>query len=344
MSNQIIEMTKCRWREFKREPSAMFWVVFMPILWMVILGFAFSEERKPIYGVGWIKSPAANQMVLKKFMKNEQINLKIASREILDIKLKRGEINLIVDGSKDPFSYIYDNVNPTAVASRNFIDDLAQRSLGRVDVMKPVDQNLKVKGLRYVDFLIPGLLGLSIMTSSLFGVGMTIVANRRDNLLKRYCASPMQPTAFMISHVNGRLMVLAAEAAAVMLCGVFIFDFELAGSWGAFGLVAVLGAACFTAIALLCASRTANVAAMAGMTNLISLPMMMLSGVFFAKSNFPDWMQNLVAFLPLTAINDALRKIALEGATLSSLGFELAVMFGCLLLAGVSARKMFKWY
>ncbi len=342
------EQVKCRWREFRREPSAFFWVIFMPILWMLALGFAFSKPRPESYGIGWVTAPSAGEFsarVEEKLGTDPQIKLRRGSAEDLGVKMKRGEISLIVR-AQDAGSFVYqlDSSNPEALRARGYVDDIVQAVGGRQDPVRAETEAVLAEGGRYVDFLIPGLLGLSIMSSSLFGVGMTLVSNRKENLLKRYIATPMPTHDFILSHICGRLMILVAEFTAVMAAGFLIFRFQVYGSWLSYGLFAVLGAGAFTGIALLCASRTRSIAMISGLTNLISLPMMMLSGVFFSKNNFPEWLIKVTNFLPLTALNDGLRKIALEGLPLSALGFEAAVLGFYLVVGSLAAQRLFKWY
>lgn len=187
-------------------------------------------------------------------------------------------------------------------------------------------------------------MGLSIMTSSLFGIGMTIVSNRRENLLKRYLATPMRPSEYIVSQIISRFMVLAVEFTAIMLCGFLVFGFNVYGNYLSYIVVSILGAAAFTGISLLCASRTKSVPMVSGITNLVSFPMMLLSGVFFSKNNFPDWLRQAVDYLPLTALNDALRKIALEGQDITTLGHEMAVLGVFAVVTSLLAQKMFRWY
>lgn len=344
------EQIKCRWREFRREPSAFFWVIFMPILWMVVLGFAFSKPRPETYGIGWIAPPGAapeslSARVEERLGRDPQLKIKRGSPEDLEVRMKRGEIALILHvPSEGTFAYQLDASNPEAQRARGYVDDIVQSVGGRQNPVPAQTEAVTAEGGRYVDFLIPGLLGLSIMSSSLFGVGMTLVSNRKENLLKRYLATPMLPREFILSHLCGRLIVLAAEFIAVMSAGFLIFRFRVYGSWLNYGLFAILGAGAFTGIALLCASRTRSIAMISGLTNLISLPMMMLSGVFFSKNNFPEWLIQLTNFLPLTALNDGLRKIALEGLPLSAVGLEAAVLGFYLIVCSSLAQRLFKWY
>lgn len=347
LSKSFIEQVKFRWREFRREPSAFYWVVFMPIVWMLALGFAFSEPKPEIYGVGWPADVNKSELASKieaSLEQNEYIHLYKTVKENLSTFNQRGytSINLLV--KEDTLNYSYDKTNPTAQRAKLFVNDAIERSMGRRDVLLTQNSYIKANGLRYVDFLIPGLLGLSIMTSSLFGVGMTIVSNRKENLLKRYLATPMKPYEYITSHIIGRYITLIAEFISVMLTGYLVFKFNVAGSLLSFTLIAMLGAASFTAIALLCSSRTRSIPVVAGFTNLITLASMMLSGVFFSVNNLPTWLANISSFLPLTALNNSLRKIALEGLSISDLGFEMSVMAVYLIVSTLITVKVFKWY
>jgi len=348
LNRSMVEQIKCRWREFRREPSAFFWVVFMPVVWMLALGFAFSKPRPETYGIGW-QAPAAVSawtVQLHDVLSNDkQLKVREGDTEELQTRMKRGEIGLIVSSQADnSVTYTLDPNNPEAMRAQKYVDDVVQRFGGRQDIVGKELQTVEVEGGRYVDFLIPGLLGLSIMTSSLFGVGMTIVSNRKENLLKRYLATPMRAYEYIVSHMFGRMMVLAAEFLAVMLTGFVFFRFKVYGNFLSYIIFAVLGAAAFTSLALLCASRTRSIPMISGLTNLISLPMMMLSGVFFSKNNFPDWLATATSYLPLTALNDGLRRIALEGQPLSGLGFEIAVLMVYLIVPAVITQRLFKWF
>ncbi len=348
LNRSMVEQIKCRWREFRREPSAFFWVVFMPVIWMLALGFAFSKPRPETYGVGWqapLAPSAWTSSLHDALAQDKQLKLREGDAEELQTRMKRGEIGLIVTSKADlAVTYALDQNNPEAVRAEKYTDDLIQRLGGRQDTIQKDRQAVGVEGGRYVDFLIPGLLGLSIMTSSLFGIGMTIVSNRKENLLKRYLATPMRAYEYIVSHMFGRMMILVAEFVAVMLTGFIIFRFKVYGSFLNYFLFAILGAASFTSIALLCAARTRSIPMISGLTNLISLPMMMLSGVFFSKNNFPDWLATATAYLPLTALNDGLRRIALEGQPLQSLGFEITVLSAYLIIPAIATQKLFKWY
>ena len=212
LSRSFTEQVKFRWREFRREPSAFYWVVFMHIIWMLALGFA------EVYGLGWPADKNVSELSSKisQVLENDsQVRLYKTVEEQKRFLKRTNKCFSFVEN--DSLRFSYDKVNPTSERAKLYINDLIERSLGRKDLLETKSTFIKDKGLRYVDFLIPGLLGLSIMTSSLFGVGMTIVSNRKENLLKRYLATPMKPYEYILSHIVGRY--IAAEFLAVMFTG-----------------------------------------------------------------------------------------------------------------------------
>jgi ABC-2 type transport system permease protein len=346
MLNQaLLQQIKVRWLEFKREPSALGWVVFMPIFWMVILGYAFSNPKPEIYGIGVIEGERLGGVTLSETLeKSTRLKVRIGSFEELEKKFRRGEISILVSAPVGQLHFELDPNNPEALRARSFVDDLLQRSQGRVDTITSTSENRSVRGGRYVDFLIPGLLGLSIMSTGLFGVGMSIVSNRKENLLKRYLATPMRPGIYLLSHIFGRCISLAIEFVAIIGSGFLIFGFAVEGNWLAFLTFSVLGAACFTSLAMLCAARTKSIATISGVANLFAIFMTMSSGVFFSKNNFPDSVQPVLDLIPLTALNDALRKIALEGAGFSENWAELLVLCVFTAVCGILARWRFRFY
>ena len=343
ISASLWEMIKCRWREFLREPSAFFWVVFMPVLWMIVLGLAFNNPKPDLHGIG-ILAEQDDEKIFEILKKHEQVKLRVGTESDLKIWLQRGEIVLTAASLEKRIVYSFDPSNPEAKRAKYFIDTILQEEAGRKNPVLTSDNPITRLGGRYIDFLIPGLIGLSIMSSSLFGTGMTIVSNRRENLLKRYLATPMRKIEFLFSHVVGRLIVLVTEFSAILIAGALIFDFSVFGTLPELFIICVLGASAFTGIALVCGSRIKNVPMMAGIVNLISIPLMMLSGVFFSKSNFPDGMIQFINYLPLTALNDALRKVALEGQHLTDLTFELTVMAVFTVVSLITSKVLFRWY
>lgn len=343
------ELIKGRWREFIREPSAAFFVILMPIVFMTILGFSLGGDREEVYGVGWATdAPKAEgedaQHLLKGLQHDRSLKLRIGTTEELMVDMQRGDVVVIVQALGKSVQLFFDPANREARHAQLQVNDTIQRAAGRTDPMLVLSEKTRMPGTRYVDFLVPGLLAMSIMSTSLFGTGMIIVSNRRENLLKRYLATPMRPYEYILSHVIGRGFMLIVEAGALLGAAAVMFRFAVAGRALDFTVLAALGAAAFTALGVLLGSRTANVATMNGMTNLLTLPMLLVSGVWFSRTNFPDWLSEAVRWLPLTALVDGLRRIALEGAGLASLGFELGVLGVFFVVCTAAATALFKWY
>ena len=347
--SSLLELTKGRWREFRREPSAFFFVIFMPILWMVILGAAFSGKDNVKVQIGWINGQTTsvqnfNFDIPASLSSNSTIVLHRGEAAEIKLKHLRGEISAIVSIDKAGLKIIYDSASQDGTNASAVINSTLQEAAGRTDPLTINSEKITIPGTRYIDFLIPGLLALSIMTSSLFGTGMLIVSNRRENLLKRYLATPMKPHEYLLSHIFGRTFIFAVEVAAILIAAYLMFGFKSAGSYFSLLAFAFLGTATFTSLAILCAARTANPATMNGMTNVISLPMMLVAGVWFSRANFPEWLGQIVQFLPLTALVDGLRRITLEGANISTLMFESVILFAYTIVSTVAATKLFKWY
>lgn len=347
--SSLMELTKGRWREFRREPSAFFFVIFMPIVWMAILGSAFSGQSNIKAHVGWIEGQSTTDTftgvnIVEALSGKEDVVLHTASEADIITKQKRGDIAIFLSNSSAGLSMVFDPASQDGANAAAIVNRTLQEAAGRKDLMAVEAKKIDLPGTRYIDFLIPGLIALSIMTSSLFGTGMLIVSNRRENLLKRYLATPMRPHEYIISHIFGRTFIFAVEISAILVAGFLMFGFKIQGSYLALIGFSFLGTASFTALAILCASRTANPAAMNGMTNVISLPMMMMAGVWFSRSHFPDWLASAVKFLPLTALVDGVRRIALEGAGIMSLGFECGILLAYAVISVVTAKLVFRWY
>lgn len=343
ISKSLMEMIKGRWREFVREPSAFFFVISMPVLWMVVLGLAFSKEGHEVYSVGVLQNNMDSQIV-EVLQENETIKVTVGDEKVLKPQLTLGKLNIMLGFDQNGIQYYLDPANPMAKRAKSIVNDIIQTSKGRTDPVFNSEMKMTSVGNRYIDFLIPGLLALSIMTTSLFGTGMTIVLHRRDNLLKRYLTTPMKAYEYLVSHIIGRYFMLFVEFSVIYVSALLMFGFQIRGSFLAYLVFAILGTTSFAALSVWFGARTNNTAAYNGRVNLLVLPMMMLSGIWFSRSGFPDWLSSIIDYVPLAALVDGLRKIALEGAGLTDVGFQIAVLSGYTLLGIVAAKMRFKWY
>ncbi|HEY6332619.1 MAG TPA: ABC transporter permease, partial [Blastocatellia bacterium] len=217
----------------------------------------------------------------------------------------------------DPvFNYEYDPTRPESQVARLQVDDALQRAFGRADVATVHDEKFLQPGARYIDFLIPGLIGLNLMGSGMWGLGFAIVTARTRKLLKRFAATPMRRSQYLLSFMLSRLVFLVLEVAAVVVFGWLVFGVSVHGSILSLVLVALVGALSFAGLGLLVAARPRTVEGVSGMMNLVMLPMWLLSGTFFSYSRFPGFLQPVIRALPLTALNDSLRSVMNDGSSL----------------------------
>jgi ABC-type multidrug transport system permease subunit len=244
----------------------------------------------------------------------------------------------------DPsLEYRFDPTRPESRTARLAVDDALQRAFGRRDVAGTRDQTVIEPGARYIDFLIPGLIGLNLMGSGMWGLGFALVQARNRKLLKRLAATPMRRSHFLLSFMMSRLIFLSFEVFAVVVFGWAVFGVAVHGSIINVGIIALIGSLSFAGVGLLVASRPKTIEGVSGMMNLVMLPMWLLSGTFFSYSRFPDFLQPAIKALPLTALNDALRAVMNDGAPLRSIWVAVAVLAGWGLVSFAVALKIFRW-
>jgi len=338
----LVQLVLVRFREFLREPEALFWTFAFPILMAAGLGIAFKDRPADAYQVAVLSSAppgtAATIAADPRFV-SRALDDSAAARA-----LRIGRVALVVATAPDgAVEYRFDDTRPEGRAARAAVDDALQRGAGRADPMAIRDVVSREPGSRYIDFLIPGLLGMNIMASGIWGIGFTIVDTRRKRLLKRLVATPMRRSHYLASFIIARLSLLILEAGVLITFGLVAFDLPFRGSVGTFALTCVLSSLAFGGLGLLIAARPRTIEGASGLMNFAMLPMWVFSGVFFSSSNFPDAMQPFIQALPLTAANDALRATLLEGATLVQVAPELGILAAWLAGAFALALRIFRW-
>ncbi len=345
MSKALVEMVKGRMREFRREPSAFFFVLFMPLVWMLILGGAFSGGSHPRAAVGWIPSEGEfGARVQQALSSNPDFMLQRGDAAQQRKNLGKGAVDLFIEPTADSrLLYHYDAQHPDAQHVRRWVDETIQTAFGRSNPVISEARPESVPGSRYIDFLLPGLLAFSLLTTSLFGTGMTLVLHRRENLLRRFLTTPLRTHDYILSHLIGRLLIMVLELAVILSAGFLFFGFRIQGSWVAFLGLCMIGTASFTAIAIAAGARMTQTSAYNSLVNLLTLPMMLLSGIWFSRSHFPAWSQDLLQLLPLTALVDGLRHIALEGEGWRDVQGQMGLLALYGILAFLWARKRFRW-
>jgi ABC-type multidrug transport system permease subunit len=336
----LTQLTLVRLREFIREPEALFWVFGFPLLLTAGLGLAFRNTPADVLTVGVV---GADQTVLA----NAAATLAVepfSTAEDGVRALREGKVALLVEPRADgSVLYHYDDTNPEGRDARMRADAAVQQSAGRTDPVAARDELMHETGSRYIDFLVPGLLGMNLMGGSIWSMGFAIVDARRRKLMKRLVATPMPRHYFLLSFLISRLAMLVIEVGAFLGFAVLVFGVPVRGSLALVALVCVFGALAFGALGLLLSSRARTVEAASGLMNLAMLPMWILSGVFFSSQRFPDVVQPIIKALPLTALNDALRATMLQGATVTQIAPQMGVLTLWLLVCFPVALKLFRW-
>jgi ABC-2 type transport system permease protein len=331
------QLILARIREFYREPEAVFWVYGFPILIVVALGIAF--RNKPVDRIAVDVQRDSRQkadtgagsaeFVRQTLSKDERYVVRIHDEADCRARLRTGKVGLVIVPPTDVeprYLYLFDPTRPESLLARSAVDDMLQRAAGRKDPLPVGQQELHEPGSRYIDFLIPGLLGMNLMGGGLWGVGFVTVDMRIRKVLKRFLATPMRKRDFLLGIMVSRLLFLVPEMVVVLLFAWMAFGVVIQGSLLAVAVLILLGAFTFAGIGLLLASRARTLEAVSGLMNLVMLPMWVLSGIFFSSERFPEAAQPFIKVLPLTPLIDALRNVSLEGASLGSQWLEVIVL------------------
>ena len=320
----MFQLALARMREFYREPEAVFWVFGFPIVLAFALGLAFRNTGPGKLQVGVAAGPGDSALVAV-LRSSPRLIATVLDSATARTRLRTGRIALLVIPG-DPLVYRYDTTRTESGLARLQVDEVVQRARGRKDVASVRDDRVVAPGSRYIDFLIPGLLGMNLLGSGIWGVGFSVVQARQKKLLKRYMATPMKRSHYLLSFILSRLVFLIVEIGFLVGFGWLMFGVAVRGSLATLGGVAILGAFSFAGLGLLVASRARTIEGVSGLMNLVMLPMWILSGTFFSYSRFPDAMIPFVKALPLTALNDALRAVMVDGAAVATLTAPLAIV------------------
>ena len=335
----LVQLTLVRFREFIREPEAIFWVFAFPLLLAVGLGIAFRNRPAEILQISAVTPELAQSLGREKLLDVHPMDLQSAQEA-----LRAGKVALIAEpGPGGAVIYFYDDTNPEGRAARLLADRAIQQTAGRLDPVSTSDQMLREPGSRYIDFLIPGLLGMNLMGSAMWSIGFAIVDARRKKLLKRLVASPMPRHYYLFSFLLSRILLLVVEVGLLLGFGALLFHVPLRGSLLNLAILCVLSSLAFCALGLLIASRARTIEAASGLMNVVMMPMWIASGVFFSSQKFPDVMQPFIKVLPLTAVIDALRANILQGANLAQISPQIGIITFWLVAGFALALKLFRW-
>ncbi len=337
----LVQLALARLREFVREPEALFWAFVFPVVMSVVMAVAFPAGGSSPALVGVASGP--DEEVVRRTLGQEAgISVRDLAPGSEQRALREGEVHLIVVPTAPP-TYRFDPGRAESRTARLLVDDALKRGAGRIDPWTAREERQEVPGSRYIDWLIPGLVGLGIMSTSMWGIGFSVAQSRMRKVLKLLVATPMSRRDYLGAQMLARLVFLGPEVAIPVAFGVFVLDVPMRGSIAALALVSVVGALAFGALGLFVASRARTFEAISGLMNVSMLPMWLLSGVFFSAANFPDSIQPLVQSLPLTALNDALRAVILEGSTVGAVQAEVWVLLAWGIVSFAVALRIFRW-
>jgi|CZKY01.1.fsa_nt_gi ABC-2 type transport system permease protein len=330
--------------ELKREPEVVFWVFIFPLLLAAGLGIAFRNKPADITSVVVIEGAGAQKTLamLQGSPAHSTVRATVLDRNAALKAFHFGKFDLAIESNPDgSYTYYYDPARPESVLSRAEIDAALQSAAGRKDALPTSSQSSSEPGSRYIDFLIPGLLGMNLMNSGMWGVGFALVEMRQRKLLKRFVATPMRRSDFLLALASSRLVLMVIEVGLLLGFGVLVFHMPVQGSILSVILLGSLGAVAFGGVGLLTACRAQKIETVSGLINLVMMPMWIFSGVFFSYDKFPAIAHPFIKALPLTALNDALRATIIEGATLGSQSGRLLVLA---IWGGVSFILALRWF
>jgi ABC-2 type transport system permease protein len=351
--NPLAELTIARLKETFREPEILFWIFIFPILLAGALGIAFREKPADKMRVA-VEQSIVSEQISKLLSARKGMEPVVLGPEEANEQLRKGKVDLIVglDKSSDMRSegtslnnlvFTYDKTQSTSEIARLASQDAIERGLGRKDLVSIRDNLVETPGSRYIDFLIPGMIGMNLMGSGMWGVGFAVVLARTRRLLKRLAATPMRRSHYLLGFMLSRMIFLVPEVAVLVAMGWIVFNVRVNGTILDLTVVSIFGSMTFVGMGTLVASRSKTIEAASGWINLIMMPMYVLSGAFFSYERFPAFAIPIIRALPLTALNDALRAIMNDGKPLYAIWLELIVLTIWGLGSFVVALKIFKW-
>ncbi len=342
---EVLELARARTLVVLRQPEIMFWVFGFPLLLALVLGFAFRTTGVEGSLVGVLAGEAGER---------EELAARLAGEEHVTVEfpddleearrdLRSGRLDVLVEPGDPPVLHLH-TARPQSETARLRVVRALERPAGAEPAppaarVQPVEE----RGARYVDFLFPGLLGLNLMGTGMWAIGFAVADMRQRKLLRRLLVTPMRRSSFLAALLVFRLVFLVLEVGALTLFGLLALGVPFRGSLAGFTLLSLLGARAFAGLGMLAASRVKTLEGASGMLNLVMMPMWLGSGVFFSYERFPAAVQPVLRALPLTALNDALRGLMLDGRSLAALAPEVGILAAWGLVGFLLALRLFRW-
>ena len=361
-SHPFVQLFLARLREFYREPEAIFWVYGFPLILAIGLGIAFSSKKPQPPAVDIVGSNATDAAIveLQKKLQTDGIEAEVHSDADCLQRFRTGKTSLYIEPLSHGFAYHFDPARDESVMARYRVETVVQRLEANIQTdaeptattqeWKAGDRQWTTRedvnqepGNRYIDFLIPGIMGLNLMGGGLWGIGFVLVDMRVRKLLKRLLATPMRRSHFLGAVLCARMLFILPEMILLLLLGKLAFGIPMLGSFLTLCVVILISATAFSGIGLLVACRANKTETVSGLMNLVMLPMWLLSGTFFSSKRFPEVAQPFIQALPLTQVNDALREVMLEGASITTIAWRLLILAAYGVICFLIALRYFRW-
>jgi ABC-type multidrug transport system permease subunit len=342
----FLHILSVRMKELRREPEVIFWVFGFPILLALGLGIAFRNKPADHTSIVIVSGAGSSETLsaLHRSPTHASIHADVLDENAAVRGFRLGKYDLVVrPEGNGGYQYRYDPARPESVLARATVDDALQTVGGRKNPISTSVVTSSEPGSRYIDFLIPGLLGMNLMNAAMWGIGFALVDMRQRKLLKRFVATPMRRSDFLLALLSSRLVLMLIEVSLLLGFGIFAFHMRVLGSLWSILLIGAIGAVSFGGLGLLTACRAQKIESASGLMNLIMMPMWIFSGVFFSGERFPALTQPFIKALPLTALNDALRATILEGSSLASQSGRILVMVLWGVVSFALALRWFRW-
>jgi ABC-2 type transport system permease protein len=372
---QLFRLISAIFYEMIREPGVLFWGIVFPILMSLGLGVAFTNtsdvtRKIAIVETGQISDTVSainsiNNVIIRKsarinagnghpcYYRIVIQNKKLGNTTFLFQKttwknamvlLKRGNISVVISEKNNQLEYNFDPSNPDAQLSYLKLSNLFNHKVAGLSDYNESIKPLTVNGTRYIDFLVPGLIAMGIMMSCMWGISYGIIEKRSKKLLRRLVATPMKKSYFLIALITVRFAMNFIEGCLLVVFAYFVFDFNIQGSVPALFIILIAGNIAFSGLAVFISSRTAKTEIGNGLINLVVMPMMVLSGIFFSYHNFPEWTIPIIQKFPLTMMTDDLRSVFIEGAGISEILLHSSILSLTGIVFFVVGLRIFKWH
>jgi len=367
-NHQLYRLIFAHLAEIIREPAVLFWGIVFPILMAWGLGIAFTQKGETHLKMAIVKTITASDTLKETKLavyllangtkKDSTYSIVLKNEKLGDVSLtffetswanaytmlKKGQVSLIVEDKPADTKYHFDPASAEAKTTYQLVSNLSAYGAIFYNANQSTIEPLTLKGTRYVDFLIPGLLAMGIMMSCTWGISYTIIDRRSKKLLRRMVATPMRKSNFLLALITARFTMNVVEGVLLFLFAWLYFGTSVQGSWPALIVLFLAGNIAFSGISILISSHTSNPEVGNGLINALVTPMMVMSGIFFSYHNFPDWTIPIIQYLPLTMIADSFRSIFNEGAGFIDVWREALVLTSVGVVCFVSGLKIFKWY